>query len=208
MKHKYIIYTFLFIQLSAFAQVGIGTTEPEEMLHVVGTVRVEGTSPDDAIELIGADDAGNLTSLIFSSKIRLTKNKLQLTTGTTYEIGYKSLKTLTQGSGNNFKLDNLNLDLADGQANDGKTVIIVDGIDKNIEISGISGGSNGMHIFIYANTSNKITFHDLTTTTGQRSAAANRLNIQAANEVISGGGVIEFIYDGPTQKWILLSIQD
>lgn len=208
MKHKYLIYIFAFTFSYSFGQVGIGTTEPEEMLHVVGNVRVEGTSPDSALALVGADDEGNLTSLVLSSKVRLINNKLQLTTGTTYEIGSKSLKTLTTGSGNNYKLNNLNLDLGDGQANDGKTVILVSEINKNIEVTGIAGGSNGMHIFFYATTSNKVTFHDHTTTTGQLSTDANRLNIQAANEVISGGGVVEFIYDGPTQKWILLSIQD
>ena len=43
--------------LGSYAQVGIGTTNPQETLHVVGSVRVESSpSITDPVGLVGADD--------------------------------------------------------------------------------------------------------------------------------------------------------
>ena len=188
-----------------FAQVGIGTTQPEEMLHVVGDLKIEGTSPDDAVELVGADDKGTLTALPFSNQIRIINNKIELVSSSEYRIGAKSLASyMTPGSGN-LRIDNLNLDLGAGQVNEGKTVIHITGYDRNIRITGFTNGEDGMHLYFYATPSHNVTFVNLSNT----SLAQNRINALASpGDALIQGGVAEFIYDGKSQKWILLSLQN
>ena len=205
MKNNYINYIFLILPTLLFAQVGIGTTQPEEMLHVVGDLKIEGTSPDDAVELVGADDNGTLTSLPFSNQIRIINNKIELVTSSEYRIGEKSLASyMTTGSGNP-RIDNLSLDLGSGEVNEGKTVIRITGYNKNIRITGLTNGVDGMHLYFYAEPSYNVTFVNLS----NNSQAQNQINALASpSDALVQGGVAEFIYDGKSKKWILLSLQN
>ncbi|WP_442844831.1 hypothetical protein [Leeuwenhoekiella sp. H156] len=204
MKQNYFfLLSFLFTGLG-FAQVGIGTTQPEEMLHVVGDLKIEGTSPDDAVKLVGADDNGTLTSLPFSRQIRIVNNKIELVSSSEYRIGAKNLAALLPAGSGNPRIDNLSLDLGPGQANEGKTVILITGYDRNITITGFTGGEDGMHIFFYTGLKHNVTFDNL-----RHSQEVNQINALANPSVsLTGGGVAEFIYDGVTKKWILLSLQN
>ncbi len=201
----FIIILFSFLPTITLAQIGIGTTQPQETLHVVGTLRVEGS--DDVNEtsaLIGADAEGTLTSLNIDSNLSIIENRLEITGSYEYEFGSVDLSTTPIVSG---EIIDLELNLGEGESNEGKTIIYLNNLPANVKLTGIQDGMEGMHIFLYNTSTKNIQFLD-ESTLGNNSSPKNKIKVLLNNETISGLGCIELLYDGVSQKWLFLSIHD
>jgi len=207
MKPITLIFVFLccFLSASALAQIGIGTTQPQEKLQVEGTLRVEGFDDgNDTTALVGADVYGTLTSLNIDNNLTIINNTLELTRSYLFEIGHFDMSTVTIVSG---EVADLELDIEDGEVNDGKTIIYLDNLKANIKLTGIEDGEDGMHLFLYNTNQRTIQILD-ESTLGNNSQEENRIKVLMTNETITGNGCMELIYDGNSQRWLLLSIHD
>jgi len=207
MKPITLIFVFLccFLSASALAQIGIGTTQPQEKLQVEGTLRVEGFDDgNDTTALVGADVDGTLTALNIDNNLTIINNTLELTRSYLFEIGHFDMSTVTIVSG---EVADLELDIEDGEVNDGKTIIYLDNLTANIRLTGIEDGEDGMHLFLYNTNPRTIQILD-ESTAGNNSEAENRIKVLMTNETITGNGCMELLYDGNSQRWLLLSIHD
>lgn len=204
---KYIYLLILMFTSIFLGQVGIGTTNPEETLHIQGDLIVEGfSSLDDSTSLIGADALGNLTILNLNNQLTLENNTLQLANSIYYGIGDMDLSGINVSPGN--LTHNLDLQLGPGEQNEGKVVINVYNLPSNIKITGIQNGTEGMHLFFYYSETGNIVFLDESDDRALASLPENRIKVLAGSEIISAEGSIELIYDGMSQRWIFLSIHD
>ena len=199
----------LFLSLTAVmqAQVGIGTVNPQETLHIEGDLIVEGFSEiENSTSLVGADSEGNLTVLNLDNQLTLENNALQLASSTSYGLGDMDLSGISVGSAN--LVHNLDLQLGPGEANEGKVVINVHSLPSNIKLTGIQDGVDGQHLFFYHSDGKNIIFIDEMDPKASSSASNNRIKVLAGSETISSEGSVEMIYDGVSQRWLFLSIHD
>jgi hypothetical protein len=199
------ILQFLLLCLASlsYAQVGINTNDPKEMLHVNGTMRVEGTGEiTNTASLVGVDTDGNLTTVNLENTLDLVDNELILRSGITYGIGSVDLGSIT----GNF-IHDLDLKLGPGEVNQGKSVIKVYNTPGVVTITGFKGRVEGLHLFFYHFASPKITFFDAGNNKTE-SFEENRILTLANSQGLTGFGCVEFIYDGVAKKWILLSFVD
>lgn len=203
MRHLYLFILIIWTALPSKAQVGVGTTDPKEMLHVIGNVRVEGAGEvlEKGSVFVGADDKGNLTTVSLTDKLVMNNSRLELTTRSTYGIGFMDLSATPYVQSN---VNDLDLQLGPGEINQGMTVIKVNNQPSKMFLTGIQDGVNGMHIFIYNLSTANIKFMD----NDAASLAQNRINCLAGSFEISGRGSVELVYDGVSQRWLVLSIHD
>ena len=196
------------LQYSIFAQVGIGTKNPQEMLHVEGTMIVDGVdTPDNSLALIGADALGNLTTLSLDNSLTLNNNKLEFTRSPFDDMGSMDISSVPTVGPN--RVHNLDLQLGVGETNEGKIVIKIFGTPANIKLTGIQDGVDGMHLFFYhLDAGRNIFFIDESDGQASGSLPKNRIRVLASSETISGPGCVELVYDGTAQRWLFLSIHD
>lgn len=204
---NFLLLVFLLCASILLAQVGIGTTNPKETLHIQGDLIVEGFSDlDNSTSLVGADDEGNLTILNLDNQLTLENNTLQLAGSIYYGIGDMDLGSIVIMPGN--YTHNLDLLLGPGEKNEGKVVINIYNLPSNIKLTGIEDGVDGMHLFFYHSETNNIIFIDEANAKALESLPQNRIKVLAGSETISAQGSVEMIYDGASQRWIFLSIHD
>ena len=128
MKKK-LLLLMVFLTAVTYAQIGIGTINPQETLHIEGDLIVEGFNvSDNSTSLVGADDLGNLTVLNLDNQLTLENNSLQLANNIYYGLGDMDLSGVSIGAGN--VTHNLDLQLGPGEANFGKVVINVHGLPE------------------------------------------------------------------------------
>ena len=203
--NKFILLIILLVGVTGQAQIGIGTTDPQETLHVDGDVIVDGYGTSGSNALVGADDDGTLTTLNLGSNLIIEDNELTLIRSTTFGIGDMDISGITVVMNHTHNLD---LQVGPGEINEGKTVIKVHNTPENIKLTGIQDGTDGMHLFLYHTASQVVQFLDQTDPNSLLSSPENRINVLASSEVISGPGCVELIYDGTSQRWLFLSIHD
>jgi len=84
------ILLILFVFESNFAQVGIGTTTPEEALDVSGKIRVTDTETDNPNRemkfIIGVDADGVLGKMVLSPDFKITNNIIGVSGTTSYSV--------------------------------------------------------------------------------------------------------------------------
>ena len=204
--NKFILFIFLIAGVTGQAQIGIGTINPQETLHVEGDVIVDGYGVSGSNALIGADNEGTLTTLNLGNDLIIENNELTFVRKKTFGIGDMDISGITVVGNHTHNLD---LQLGLGEINEGKTVINVYGTPENIKLTGIQDGTDGMHVFFYHTTeSTNVQFIDQSDPNSLSSSPQNRINVLASSEVISGPGCVEMIYDGTSQRWLFLSIHD
>jgi hypothetical protein len=203
----------LFAIFSTHAQVGIGTTSPQETLHVNGTLRVNTTNQALTTTKIGGMDAnGTFREVSVGTDLELSNNVLISTASTKLSFGEITLQKDLNGGSNTHNNVDLKLTIADDpltttivEGNKGKTIIRIYGVDnitsntaQDVVITGFKAGVDGQHIWIYAQ-SKKVT----TSPNDAGSLAANRIeaNVKKAAQV---WGMIELVYDGARQLWIIM----
>ena len=199
---KYIVAvlgSFLIIT-NVYAQVGVNTTDPQETLHVNGSLRVELTKMSEAVSLYGGDANGTMNEVVVGNNLSLTSGTLNATGGSD-DFGISSQTFFT--SGPNTEFDNVDLDLQGG--NQSKVVIRLTGATDSYFFTGITGGIDGRHVILLNYTSNN--FGVRNNDTG--SDPENRiLTLGSSSEDTSGTGAIELVYDGSLQRWIVLNVRN
>ena len=196
---KYLILTLLFVSNLIYAQVGIGTTSPQETLDINGSIRVSNTTKSLATKIMGADAHGTLNEVVVGDNLELNSGTLNATGSTKYFV--KTLTFPTTSSGQQFH--NVNLDL--NGANKDKTVFRIAGSSHGFEFTGLSGGTDGKHIVLVNVSSNNFKLPNESTA----SSAQNRiLTLAGVFEQTSGQGVAELVYDGTLQRWIIFNFRN
>lgn len=200
-KYKLIarIILLLIVQFN-YAQVGIGTTNPQATLHVQGNVRVTNTNnTTTSTQLLGNCAQGDITSIKVGEGLLLKDNELTASgTGTPTKYKIANIPIVTSAPNQNF--DNVNLDLS-GVNSD--IVIFRMGPLHNYTISGISGGTDGRHLIIYNSSAVNLTINSMSSLT-----PANNIDTLGSSTSTSGVGTIEFVYDGTLSKWIVINIRN
>ena len=187
-----------FSQMS-LAQVGIGTTSPQSTLHVEGTMRVTNTnSTTTTTKLIGTCSEGIMADIKVGKGLSLTSNELASSVNTAF-YGVASVTMTTPVS--NHVFDNLNLSLAG--TNSDVVIFRFTGSTQNFSVRGIAGGTNGRHVILYNSSAVNMKIDHLLSST-----SANSIDTIGTSTSTSGIGTVEMVYDGSTQKWIVLAIRD
>ncbi len=191
-----------FFVCSAVAQVGIGTTEPSSMLDVNGGVRVRTTDaelltdsrdqPIEATYALGTDEEGNMVRLKIGDNLLLEGNSLRAN-NRKVDIGDATTFVLPI-------LNNLRLLILPGEVNEKKEMIRVYNILGDMIVTGIEGGTDGEHIYILP-MSGSVTFLPLDI----GSLSINQILTNGGIKVFDQYEVIELIYDGNSNKWIIIN---
>lgn len=193
------IFILLITQFN-YAQVGIGTTNPQATLHVNGNIRVSNTdNTTTANQLLGNCALGDVTSIKVGEGLVLKDNELStasVSSPTKYKIAPISIVTTAP----NQNFDNVNLDLSGANLD---IVIFRMGPAHNYTISGISGGTDGRHLIIYNSSAVNLTINNMSS-----SIPANSIDTLGSSTSTSGVGTIEFVYDGTLSKWIVINIRN
>ena len=196
---KILTVLLLVFSVSFYAQVGIGTTTPQETLHVEGTARITNTTTTTPTKLAGLDAAGTVTDVIVGDNLSLDGNVLNGASGPSiYLVATISIPTGPPGEEmNDFDIQ------VDGLHSD-KVLFRLIGRTNNYKITGIVGGTDGRHIVLYNVESVNLTLDD----ESGLSLASNRMITLANNVATSGKGTAELIYDGTQQRWILIGFRN
>ncbi len=193
------IFIFFFTQFN-YAQVGIGTTNPQATLHVQGNLRVTNTNNTTTSEnLLGNCAQGDVTSIKVGDGLSLKDNELTASgTGTPTKYKIANIPITTTAPNQDF--DNMNYDLSGANVD---IVIFRLGAAHNYTISGISGGTDGRHIIIYNSNGVNLTIDSMSS-----SIPANNIDTLGSSTSTSGTGTIELVYDGTLMKWIVINIRN
>lgn len=193
------IILLLIVQFN-YAQVGIGTTNPQATLHVQGNLRVTNTNnTTTSSDLLGNCAQGDVTSIKVGEGLLLKDNELTASgTGSPTKYRIANIPITTTAPNQNF--DNVNLDLSGANLD---IVIFRMGPAHNYTISGITGGTDGRHLIIYNSTAVNLTINSMSS-----SIPANNIDTLGSSTSTSGVGTIEFVYDGALAKWIVINIRN
>ena len=200
---KTLLYIFIITPFFIFSQVGINTTTPQETLHVEGTLCVTDTSTKTPTRIAGMDANGTVAGITVGANLQLTGNVLSAnavsaSSPTIYLVSSIGIPAGPPGE----QMNNLDLDISG--ANVDKVVFRLTGRTNNYKITGISGGTDGRHIVLYNVESVNLTL----VAESASSDPENRLETLANNVATSGKGTAEFVYDGASQRWILIGFRD
>ncbi len=193
------IILLLIVQFN-YAQVGIGTTNPQATLHVQGNLRVTNTNNTTTSDhILGNCAQGDVTSIKVGEGLLLKDNELTASgTGSPTKYRIANIPITTTAPNQNF--DNVNLDLSGANLD---IVIFRMGPAHNYTISGITGGTDGRHLIIYNSTAVNLTINSMSS-----SIPANNIDTLGSATATSGVGTIELVYDGTLAKWIVINIRN
>jgi hypothetical protein len=196
---KTLILLILLIPQIVNSQVGIDTTNPQETIDVNATLRASSIPTVSATKMMGTDGNGTMNEIVIGDNLQMNSGTLNPTGTTNYFV--KTMLMPTTSSGHQFH--NVNLDLTG--ANKDITVFRIAGSLHNFEFTGIAGGTDGKHIVLVNVTSNNFKLSD----NASGSLPQNRISTLVGGfEQTSGQGVTELVYDGATQKWIILNFRN
>jgi hypothetical protein len=194
-----IITLFLFSTIT-YSQVGIGTTDPQETLHVEGTLRITNTNQGsvDAIKIGGIDENGTYREITIGENIALKENVLSATSAPRYTFG-----SITLPSGRDHH--NVDLLLEPGEANHGVNIIRVFASNNTHDkprFSGIKAGVDGQVIWLYPQPD----LDELELRKDHNgSLEVNRiLESDKMKAKTDDNEMIKLIYDGYRQRWVLM----
>lgn len=200
-----VVLSILFLLLVpwlSYSQVGIGTTNPQETLHVEGTLCVTNTSTKTPAKLAGLDGDGTMADVFVGPGLELDGNILKNTASGGGSAVYLVATINVPDGPPGEELHDYDIDL--GGANANKVVFRLVGRTANYKITGIAGGTDGRHIVLFNVSTTNLTL----VAESLDSAPKNRLITLANNVATSGQGTAELVYDGTLQRWILIGFRD
>lgn len=196
---KAFILFFIFSGLISNAQVGIGTTDPQETLHIEGTFRV--TNTNDVVtttKLAGTCGQGTFSDVTIGNHLDLTGNVLSSTIDNSkYQIATIVITTTAP----NQTFDNMDLQLNGTNAD--VVIFRLIGAGHNYSVAGVQGGTDGRHIILYNAASVNMKIDHLSS-----SIPANTIDTIGTSTSTSGVGTVEMVYDGAISRWIVIAIRD
>jgi len=198
---KNLLYIFAITPFFLFSQVGINTTNPQETLHVEGTLCITDTTTKTADKIAGLDTNGTVTGITAGKNLELTGNVLNSTaTGSAYYF----VSTISlPGSISGQDYNNLDLDLLGTNAS--KTLFRLTDRTAGYDVTGIAGGTDGRHIVLFNVSTSNLRIYD----EDPRSLAQNRIiTLNSGFVNTSGQGTAELVYDGALSRWILIGFRD
>ncbi len=198
---KSLLLILIFVPQFVICQVGVGTTSPQETLHVEGSMRITNTNPSTATGLMGMDANGTVNEVTIGSNLTLNAGVLDAATGgnTKYLIATENFTTTSPGQ----DFDDVDLEL--NTTNNDIVVFRLMGASNNYDITGIAGGTDGRHIILLNTTANNCKLIEEDT----GSLAQNRIVTLAGGfESTSGTGIAELVYDGVLQRWVIINFRD
>jgi len=185
---------FLLTGITAFSQVGIGTTDPQSTLDVNGTLRVSGIKSSfqdvEAVRIVGLDEDGNFVEVEVDENLILENNQLRALNN---RFKFGTVPTL-----NTTIVNNINLIIWPGEPNDDKTVIKIYNLLGDFDLHGIFPGQDGQRIYLYPQD-------------GRIRIIKNSLLALPGHEIDGSGmamvlqyGLIELMYDATRGKWVIM----
>jgi len=201
-----IVCFFSLISSVLFAQtagVGIGTSNPQATLHVVGDLVFE---PDASIvptRLVGISATGDLTHLQLSEELNIVDGELQVIEDST-DDNILFVGEVDQSADAATTVIYNNYDIGIDSYNNENAVLRITGESNGYNMTGFANGYDGRIFYLYNAQGNNVTFFNL----NANSSPENQIITgSGSNEGINGEGVAEFIYDGVQEKWILVNIR-
>ena len=94
---KYLIFTLLLAPNLMFAQVGIGTSNPQESLHVNGSLRISNTNKSPATKMMGADVNGTINEIVIGDNLQMLGGTISSTGSTKYFVKTLTFNTTSSG---------------------------------------------------------------------------------------------------------------
>lgn len=198
-----IILALLFVHITSVSigQVGIGTTSPQETLHINGTLRIDSTDQPTVFttKLFGLNADGTLREIGVGTNLSLVSNVLSASGsgGSAFDHSFGSIDLVDLDEHND-----VNLMIGPGGLNEGKTIIKINRLvqpSKGVSITGFVAGYDGQHIWIYAQNGS-------VTLKPQDAAAliaANRIEVNTKTGA-KIWGMIELVYDGLKSRWVIM----
>ncbi|MCC4214593.1 hypothetical protein [Leeuwenhoekiella parthenopeia] len=182
------------------AQVGIGTTNPQATLHIVGDFKFIPSTAVKATRLVGLNNTGFAREFPLGDDFVIIDGIIQVdeSDGNIFYIGdvnQSATATTTQ-------YDNYNLGLA--TVNEQNTVIRLSGSSVNYDISGFANGFDGRVLYVLNAQNNNVTFFP----EDAGSLPENRIQtLDGNNTELQGRGIAEFIYSGVLQRWVMINVR-
>ena len=191
MKRPQILAIFLATSF-CFSQVGINTTTPSETLEVNGSLKVNNTAQGTVTttKIAGLNSTGNFRDIAVGTNLILQNNVLSSKSAIDHSFG-----TISFTVKKNLDVDLL---LDAGELNEGKSIIRINNTAGDTEITGIKDGYDGQHIWLSPQ-DGKLTIKTLNTD----SLVANRIELNAKPGCLVYG-MIELVYDGTRNIWIIM----
>ncbi|TYB80350.1 hypothetical protein ES676_01400 [Bizionia saleffrena] len=197
MKHL-IVITLLFAFTEMMGQVGINTLNPEETFDVNGTSKFRTTDQAEitTTKIGGLDDNGVFREITIGTNLKLQSNTLSSYGNPRYSFGEITLDY----NSSNGKFDNVDLLIGSGESNEDKNIIKikVTDTDGDSEFTGIKAGANGQHIWLYPlHDKLKLKKND------EGSLGPNQIEANIKTD-LEQYDMIELLYDGTREKWIIM----
>ena len=200
-----ITFLVILITYSLKAQVGIGTTSPQETLHVAGTLRVTNTISGAATSILGIDANGTFQQITLGTNLTLTGSVLNATGGggssvsSVVSFGFADIDV--SSISNNSNVDDLDLQIGPGETNEEIVFFRLNGSgNNNFNLQGIANGTDGRHIYLlFRNTGN------INVRNNQGGIVVNRFdNLQSTQNTNGDGALIELVYDATISRWLII----
>lgn len=200
MRTKLLCISFFAFTFLSLAQVGIDTENPQETLHVAGTVRIDDTTTySNAANTVSAfDEDGNISKVSVGDNLDLSNGVLS---AANTKITYQTI-TLTNGTVNSF---NNQFDL--NGANSDKVVFILTCAQgnncNNPTLNSIPGGTDGRRLTLMGDANFNLVIQTVGNVT---SGNANSIYLRGSGGLnLSQESFIELFYDGSINRWRVLA---
>ena len=180
------------------AQVGIGTTDPQATLHIVGDFKFIPSTSVKATRLVGLNNTGYAREFPLGDDFVIIDGVIEVdeSDANLFYIGDVD-QSATAGI---TQYDNYDLGLVD--VNEQNTLIRLSGSGGGYNITGFANGFDGRVLYIINAQTNNVTFFP----ENAASLPENRIQtIDGNNEVLQAQGIAEFIYSEVLQRWVMIN---
>lgn len=192
MKKLYLQFGLLIIiSQQIFAQVGIGTTDPQATMDTNGTVRITQITPvtDNNIKLSGVTTSEILNQTGLGANLHITNNELT-TVPVSRSIGEFDLGAVPIDFLGN--ISGLDLEIGSGESNTFSTFIRVHSYVTVANITGIIGGTQGRRLTLFFSEATNMRIKE----ESSYEPPTNRIVTLATSHLtVSGMGFVDLIYD-------------
>ena len=182
------------------AQVGIGTTNPQATLHIVGDFKFKPNKTVKATRLVGLNITGDLKEFPLGDDFDIVDGVIEI--NEVLDANEFLVGNLDQSSTavSTDRYDNYDIGIT--SSNQENTIIRLTGETQGFDITGFDHGFDGRVIYVYNAQNHNVTFLPLNANSDPENQI---MTIDGNNSGLQGEGVAEFIYSATLQKWIMIN---